>query len=126
MLTDLINGLQQAIKYNKKSVSLKQGKISKLSFKILNILYKEGFINNFIFKNNKLYIFFKFDSTGVNVLHNLNLISKSSCRIYASPIFLWKVKKGNGLYILSTSKGIITDMTARFLNTGGELLLIIN
>lgn len=122
----LINGVQQAIKFHKKSVNFKQGKISNLSFKILNILYKEGFINSFVIKNNQLFIYFKFDSMGFNVLRNLNLISKPSCKIYASPIFLWKIKKGNGIYILSTSKGIMTDLEARLLNIGGEVLLIVN
>ena len=60
-----------------------------------------------------------------SVINRLNLISKPSRRAYVSIQSLWNIKKGFGLYILSTSSGILTDTDARLLHKGGELLLSI-
>jgi len=49
-------------------------------------------------------------------------ISKPGQRIYIGSKDIKKSKNGNGIYIVSTPKGIITGYEARSLNVGGELM----
>nr|QIZ74301.1 ribosomal protein S8 [Uronema sp. FACHB-2429] len=53
---------------------------------------------------------------------NLKRISKPGLRIYVNQKELPRVLAGTGIYILSTSKGILTDREARFRGIGGEVL----
>nr|YP_009774561.1 ribosomal protein S8 [Aphanochaete elegans]QJA13752.1 ribosomal protein S8 [Aphanochaete elegans] len=56
---------------------------------------------------------------------NLKRISKPGLRIYVNHKELPRVLAGAGIYILSTSKGILTDREARFKGIGGEVLCTI-
>ena len=118
---------------------------SKISFSILHIFYNEGFIQGYqeihLKKNKKLLqdnnivpkrfirIFFKYNvggihGTSLSSFHKLKRISHCGKRVYISSSSLLSNKKFNGLhtYILSTSKGIMSDKDARSFNIGGELL----
>nr|YP_009773728.1 ribosomal protein S8 [Chaetophoropsis polyrhiza]QIZ74237.1 ribosomal protein S8 [Chaetophoropsis polyrhiza] len=53
---------------------------------------------------------------------NLKRVSKPGLRIYVNQKELPRVLAGTGIYILSTSKGILTDREARFRGIGGEVL----
>lgn len=98
----------------------------KICLKILNLLYKEGYIRGFktIFFNNKLYIkvLLKYTIAGDPTIKKIWRISKPGCRIYTSIKSLWKVNSGLGVFILSTNKGVLTDEDARALNVGGEVV----
>ena len=52
-------------------------------------------------------------------------VSKPGLRIYSSCEDMPKVRKGLGIAIVSTSKGIMTDKKARELNVGGEVLAFV-
>ena len=56
---------------------------------------------------------------------NLKRISKPGLRIYVNNKELPRVLAGTGIYILSTSKGILTDREARFRGIGGEVLCLV-
>lgn len=104
--------------------------LSKTCFNILNVLYKEGFINGFFYKNTpsnekKFVVLLKYNRSGQSVIKNIKQISRPGKRIYTNIKVLWKVKNGFGVFILSTPKGIMTDFDARLLNLGGEVLLSI-
>lgn len=49
-------------------------------------------------------------------------ISKPSCRIYGSSKELRPVRQGQGIAVLSTSSGLMTDKEARKRKVGGEIL----
>ncbi|RHY07712.1 hypothetical protein DYB37_011734 [Aphanomyces astaci] len=96
---------------------------SKQIIKILNILIKEGLIKSYTFckKNpNIINIYYKYNNNN-KIICQIIRISKPSKRIYIKNKDLFKIKK-KGLYILSTSYGIITDLEAKKLNLGGELI----
>ena len=56
------------------------------------------------------------------VIKLIQRISKPSVRVYTKICSLSPYMNGLGIYILSTSKGVISDRKARSLNVGGELL----
>lgn len=122
----LISQIKNGKKAGLKTIELKEP-VSKLCFDVLNILYKEGFINGFFCESSKkVVVLLKYTRTGQNAIKNLTQISKPGKRVYTSIKILWKVKHGFGIFILSTPKGIMTDFDARLLNLGGEVLLSIS
>jgi small subunit ribosomal protein S8 len=67
----------------------------------------------------------KQNSIKMPCITNLKRISKPGLRIYVNHKELPRVLAGAGIYILSTSKGILTDREARFQGIGGEVLCTI-
>ena len=51
--------------------------------------------------------------------------SKPGLRIYSSCEDMPQVRKGLGIALVSTSKGIMTDKKAKELHVGGEILAFI-
>ena len=62
---------------------------------------------------------------GKGVINGVKLLSRSSRRLYAGYQTLRPVRQGFGITILSTSKGIMDDRTARRGKIGGQLLFVI-
>lgn len=117
MLTRIRNG-QSANKYSVKIPC------SKLKSSIIKLFKEEGYIKNFnIQSGNKSEIevilkYFK----GKSVIETIQRVSKPSLRIYKKKNNLPKVMAGLGIAVISTSKGIMTDHTARRLGLGGEVI----
>ena len=99
---------------------------SNFKIKILEVLKNEGFIINYSLKdemNNKqnLLINLKYHS-GSPVINDIERISKPGRRIYASATSIPKINNGLGIAILSTPKGVMSDVDARKNNVGGEII----
>lgn len=93
---------------------------------VLDVLEKEGYIDGYqeATQENGLPII-KVDLKyyqGEPVISELKMISKPGRRVYEGLSDLPKSRGGLGIYILSTSKGVISDFEARNLNVGGEIL----
>ena len=59
---------------------------------------------------------------GNPVINNIQRISKPGRRIYSSAESLPKIKNGLGVAIISTPKGVMSDIDARKQNIGGEII----
>ncbi len=59
------------------------------------------------------------------VIEYLKRVSRPGLRRYAGKDDLPKVKAGLGIAIMSTSKGVMTDLQARQLGQGGEVLCFV-
>ena len=93
---------------------------------ITQILLDEGYIKSFqVVEDGKqgiIRITLKYTDSKAPVITGLRRVSKPGLRIYSSCADMPKVRKGLGIAIVSTSKGIMTDKKARELNVGGEVL----
>ena len=93
---------------------------------IAKVLKDEGFISDFQVTDEgvqgTLKINLKYGPNRESVITGIKRISKPGLRKYAKADALPKVLDGLGISIISTSKGIVTDRTARAQNTGGEIL----
>ena len=102
---------------------------SKMKTSIAQILLDEGYIKGFTAvddgKQGIIRITLKYGANKTPVIQGLRRVSKPGLRIYTNCEDMPKVLKGLGIAILSTSKGIITDKTARKENVGGEVLAFI-
>ena len=93
---------------------------------IAKVLKEEGYIRDFQVSNEgvqgTLTINLKYGPDRESVITGIKRISKPGLRKYAKSNALPTVLDGLGIAIISTSKGIVTDKTAREQNTGGEIL----
>ena len=96
---------------------------------ITQILVDEGYVKSFQLiedgKQGVIRITLKYIDGKTPVITGLRRVSKPGLRIYSSCEDMPKVRKGLGVAIVSTSKGIVTDKKARELNVGGEILAYI-
>jgi small subunit ribosomal protein S8 len=119
---DMIARIKNAQQRNHKKVELPS---SNFKTKIANILKNEGFIKNFeIIDNNKkplLSLELKYHS-GNPVISNFERVSKPGRRIFSSAESLPKINNGLGIAIVSTPKGVMTDIDARKQKVGGEII----
>ncbi len=101
---------------------------SKLKAAIANILKEEGYINDFKISEENfkrvLIIELKYFE-GKPVIGMLRRVSKPGVRRYKTVNDLPKVLGGLGTAIISTSKGVMTDKSARAQGIGGEILCIV-
>ena len=102
---------------------------SNLKKAIAKILLDEGYIKAYSVeedgKQGVIRITLKYTDNRSPVITGLRRVSKPGLRIYSSCEDMPKVRKGLGIAIVSTSKGIMTDKKARELNVGGEVLAFV-
>ena len=98
---------------------------SNFKAKIADVLKNEGYINNFNVENNNnkniLTIDLKYNS-GSPVISVIERVSKPGRRIFSSAESLPKINNGLGIAIVSTPKGVMTDIEARKQKIGGEII----
>ncbi len=96
---------------------------------IADILVAEGYIKSYqIVEDGKqgiIRITLKYAPGKQKVIHGLRRVSKPGLRIYTNCEDMPKVMNGLGIAIVSTSKGIMTDKSARAANVGGEVLAFV-
>ena len=119
---DMIARVKNAQARNHKKVALPS---SNFKTKIADILKNEGFIKDFKVnsENNKsiLSLELKYHS-GNPVISTIERVSKPGRRIFSSANGLPKINNGLGIAIISTPKGVMTDMDARKQKVGGEII----
>ena len=119
---DMITRIKNAQMRNHKKVELPS---SNFKSKIAEILKSEGFIIDYKInlENNKpvLLINLKYHS-GNPVISTIERVSKPGRRIFSRAESLPKINNGLGIAIISTPKGVMTDIDARKQKVGGEII----
>jgi small subunit ribosomal protein S8 len=99
---------------------------SNLLIQILNVLILEGFITGYSTFSEKnvlfLKIFLKYSDSGKPLIKQIIRVSKPGQRLHYKITELNAFKNHLGIFILSTTKGIISDSEAKRHNLGGEVL----
>ena len=99
---------------------------SRIKEQILMTLQREGFIGEFEVNGEipvkELAIQLKYGPEGEHVIRRIDRISKPGCRVYSSVADLPVVRDGQGIMVVSTSQGILSDNEARQHNVGGEVI----
>ena len=110
---DMIARVKNAQARNHKKVELPS---SSFKTKIVDILKNEGFIKDFKIKSENnmsiLSLELKYHS-GNPVINTFERVSKPGRRIFSSAESLPKINNGLGIAIVSTPKGVMTDIDAR-------------
>ena len=119
---DMIARVKNAQARNHKKVELPS---SNFKTKIADILKNEGFIKDFKVSSEEkkpmLSLELKYHS-GNPVISAFEIVSKPGRRIFSSADSLPKINNGLGIAIVSTPKGVMTDIDARKQKVGGEII----
>ena len=99
---------------------------SKLRAWVLDVLQDEGYIRGYENTTDAkghpaIEISLKYYE-GEPVIRELKRVSKPGRRVYLGSNDIPQVRQGLGVSIVSTSKGVMTDASARSANVGGEVL----
>jgi small subunit ribosomal protein S8 len=122
-ISDLITRIRNAQMAFKKEV---ESPMSLMRERLVKVLLDEGYIRGYSIVDQTdghkaLRIELKYYE-GKPVISEIKKISKPGRRVYSSIKDLPLVKNGLGLNILSTNKGLMSDVEARKLSLGGEVL----
>ncbi len=122
-IADMLTRIRNAIKAGHLIVDVPS---SKMKVSIAKILKDEGFIKNFKLNDDNrqkiLRIYLKYTDENQPAILNLTRVSKPGRRVYIKAEELVPIYNNIGIWIISTSKGIITNKTAKKMNVGGEIL----
>jgi small subunit ribosomal protein S8 len=126
-ISDMLTRIRNANMVKHQIVQIPATKMSKA---ITDILKNEGFIEDFesYSENNREYLLLSLKYTGKSrtpVICNIQRVSKPGLRVYANSKKLPKVLDNLGIAIMSTSKGVMTNIKAKELGIGGEVLCYI-
>ena len=127
MISDMLTRIRNANIIKHQIVQIPATKMSKA---IAIILKDEGFIENFeIYRENNFpYLLISLKYKGKlrqPVICKIKRISKPGLRVYVNSQQSPKILDDLGIAILSTSKGVMTNLKARKLGIGGEVLCYI-
>lgn len=123
-ISDMITRIKNAYAMHKKTVSMPYTKVLE---SVANVLLSEKYISKVEVKGEGVTdkqlvvsLSYKEDTAAIS---SIKRISKPGVRIYRRVDSFKPVLSGLGIAILSTSKGIMSDRTAKINKIGGEVLL---
>ena len=119
---DMLARIKNSLLRNHKKVELPS---SKFKIKIAEVLKNEGYIIDFNVSSDEkkpnLEILLKYNY-GSPVISSIQRVSKPGRRIFSSAESLPKINNGLGIAIVSTPKGVMSDVDARKQKIGGEII----
>ena len=126
-IADMLTRIRNASRVGKTSVSM-PASTSKSA--IAAVLKEEGYIKAFTLHgtdgtaaaaDKRLEVHLKYFQGG-SVIEEIDRVSTPGCRVYARSDDLPSVRNGLGVALISTSKGVMTDKSARRQGIGGEVI----
>ena len=98
--------------------------VSKLNLEIAGLLFQENLIRGFFLSKGSsasvITVLLKYQSNQ-KIFNNMMLLSKANA--YKQSKAIKRYQNGLGLYVLSTSKGVMTNYRASKLKLGGVMLI---
>ena len=126
VVADLLTRIRNANDAKHETVDVPASNMKKA---ITQILLDEGYIKDYKVtddgKQGIITITLKYGEGKQKIIQGIKRVSKPGLRIYAASQDIPKVRNGLGIAIVSTSRGIMTDKTARKENVGGEVLAFV-
>ena len=125
-VADMLTRIRNAQSRNKPSVQMPASKLRK---SIADLLVAEGYLTSAEVaeaENGKKVLTIELNYyQGKGVIEQLKRFSRPGLRQYRGKDELPSVKKGLGVAIISTSKGIMSDRAARAAGIGGEVIALV-
>lgn len=121
-IADMLTRIRNAILVRKTEVSLPHSKVKE---SIAKLLKENNYINDVKVGKapvGKTLIITINDEDSNARITEIERVSKPGRRSYSSAAKIPVVKRGRGIFVVSTSKGMMTDAKARELGIGGEVI----
>ncbi len=126
-IADMLTRIRNAMLREHKQVTIPSSKIKE---NIAKVLASEGFINDYEVQAAKigieLVVKLKYDSKGEPVIRSVQRVSKPGLRIFKGAKEIKPLLNGQGIYIISTSKGVMSDAQCRQEMVGGEVICAVS
>ena len=122
-IADMLTRVRNAIGAKHARVDIPSSKIKR---EIARVLAETRFIDNFAMiddgKQGVLRLYLRYDRSNRGLIRGIRRDSRPGLRFYARSTSVPRIKRGLGIAIVSTSKGVMTDKDARQIGIGGEVL----
>jgi len=126
-IADMLTRIRNALLREHKQVSIP---LSKIKENIADVLVTEGFIKDYNVEaadvGINLVIDLRYDSRGDSIIRSIQRVSKPGLRIFKGFKEIKPLLNGQGIYIVSTSKGVLSDSQCRREMVGGEVLCAVS
>lgn len=122
-IADFLTRIRNAVMAGKDRVDVPA---SRLKLELTKILKEEGFIRTFKVLEEEpqgtIRLYLRYSPEGEPAIHGIERVSRPGRRVYMGVDELPSVRRGIGIAVVSTSKGLMTDARARELRVGGEVM----
>jgi small subunit ribosomal protein S8 len=122
-IADFLTRIRNAVMAGKDRVDVPA---SRLKLELSRILKEEGFIRTFKLleegPQGTIRLYLRYSPEGEPAIHGIERVSRPGRRVYKGVDELPQVRRGIGIAVVSTSKGLMTDARARELRLGGEVM----
>ncbi|MDO8555532.1 MAG: 30S ribosomal protein S8 [bacterium] len=121
-IADMFSKIRNAYAVKKDTVAVPY---SKLKMEIVKLLQKKEYIKDIVRRGRKIKKTIEVTLLYRNnkpAIEGMNRVSKPSRRVYAHFKDMELIRKGQGMLIVSTPKGILCEKTSRKEKVGGEVI----
>lgn len=122
-IADLLTRIRNSCRAHKERVDVPW---SRTKESVASVMVAEGYLKDSVVVGEGvekvLRISLRYDSRRQSVITDLQRVSRPSLRVYVGAKEAPRVRRGMGISILSTNKGVMPDREARKQNVGGEVL----
>ncbi len=124
-IADLLTRIRNASRARHQKVGVPW---SRLKENIVKVLIEEGYLKDqkkvkaAVGGGQEIIIQLKFDRENRPIIIGMKRVSKPGRRVYVGATNLTPIRKGLGIHILSTSRGIMVDRSAQRAKVGGEII----
>lgn len=124
-IADMLTRIRNAAKARHTKVNVPWSRVKE---NIAKVLIEEGYLKDYkkvkaaTGAGEELVIQLKFDRENRPIISGMQRVSSPGRRVYVSTQNVTPIRKGLGINILSTPKGILVDREAQRAKVGGELL----
>lgn len=122
-VADMLTRIRNANSLMRSEVSMPS---TAIKINIADVLKREGFIKGFEIVTrplqNELKISLKYGPEGEKVIRSIKRSSKPGSRVYRSYEDIPSILNGQGISVVSTNQGVLSDRECRDKKVGGEIL----
>ena len=122
-VADLLTRVRNAARAGHKQVNVNHSKFKEA---IVKLLVEEGYLGGYAVvegePHQSIQVDLKYTTAGKPAFHGIERVSKPGLRVYVRRGRIPYVMNGLGVAVLSTSRGVLPDYTARREGVGGELI----
>jgi small subunit ribosomal protein S8 len=122
-IADMLTRIRNAVRVEHTTLELPLSKVKK---GMAEVLKREGYIWDFEEVGEEplrqLRLHLKYGPNGERVIRFIKRVSSPGRRVYSASRDLKPVLNGQGIKIISTSRGVVSDREARQRKLGGEVL----
>lgn len=123
LTADMLTRIRNACRNRAKQVLVLN---NKLNHGVAGVLVKEGYIRSFELvadgRQGLIRVDLKYGPRGEMLIHHLERVSRTGCRVYRGVEELPKPQQGLGIAIITTSRGVMSDRACRESRLGGEIV----